>query len=99
MTEKGESKVTRQGSTKNLRLTVRFANIEELEKVEAKAKECGFATAKQTGVSSYLKSPRERAQAEVGFRPLGDAGGLRPTRSSRPNRGTVQNRDPGRVGG
>lgn len=56
MSEKSESKVTRQGSTKNLLLTVRFANVEELEKVEAKARECGFATGKQTGASSYLKS-------------------------------------------
>ena len=55
MTKKGESKLTRQGSTKNLRVTVRFANREELEKIEAKAKNCGFATAKQTGVSGYLK--------------------------------------------
>ena len=55
MTKKGESKLTRQGSTKNLRVTVRFANQEELEKIEAKAKDCGFATAKQTGVSGYLK--------------------------------------------
>ena len=56
MPKKSESKVIRQGSTKNLRLTVRFATIEELEKVEAKAKECGFATEKQNGASGYLKS-------------------------------------------
>jgi hypothetical protein len=55
MTKKGESKLTRQGSTKNLRITVRFATLSELEKVEAKAKDCGFATAKQMGVSGYLK--------------------------------------------
>lgn len=56
MSNKPETKLTRQGSTKNLLLTVRFANREELEKLEAKAKACGFATAKQSGVSSYLKS-------------------------------------------
>lgn len=56
MTDKGESKLTRQGSTKNLRITVRFANQEDLEKAEAKARDCGFASAKQTGVSGYLKS-------------------------------------------
>ena len=56
MTKKGESKPTRQGSTKNLRVTVRYANREELEKIEAKARDCGYATGKQTSVSSYLKA-------------------------------------------
>lgn len=56
MSKKTESKVTRQGSTKNLLIGVRFSSQEELEQVEAQAEESGFSTTKQKGTSSYLKS-------------------------------------------
>lgn len=56
MSRKTKEEVTRQGSTGNSRLTIRFSSVEEREEVEQKAKACGFATEKQSGASGYMKS-------------------------------------------
>lgn len=53
-TPKGDS--TLKDKEKNVRVTVRFSSQDELERVTEKAKNCGFGTEKQTGVSSYLKA-------------------------------------------